>query len=280
MIDYAPDESWLITAEWMQPRGCEKYGSDNSLWLARVKFKVGKPSRGALCLTFDDRNFANWQRARPIFRKHGAHATFFVCGAIDAPALAAMRALRADGHSLGLHGQTHARATDLFKRLGEAGYFAAEVAPQLDAAHAHGIEIRNWGYPMSTRNERTDAALRRHFTRMRTGCCWRKGDLAANPMKKHDELFVPAAEACTREILYGTPVPSCAEGWLADVSGALERARDRDEVLVLYAHDITPDDAKKDPHNITLGQLEAILARAAELNLPVIGFDELDGLGR
>ena len=59
-----------------------------------------------------------------------------------------------------------------------------------------------------------------------------------------------------------------------------ERARDRDEVLVLYAHDITPDDAKKDPHNITLGQLEAILARAAELNLPVIGFDELDGLGR
>jgi hypothetical protein len=75
-------------------------------------------------------------------------------------------------------------------------------------------------------------------------------------------------------------VPSCAEGWLADVSGALERARERDEVLVLYAHDITPDDAKKDPHNITLGQLEAILVRAAELNLPVIGFDELDGLGR
>ena len=280
VIDYAPDEAWLITAEWMQPRGCEKYGSDNSLWLARVKFKVGKPTRGALCLTFDDRNFAGWQRARPVFKKHGAHATFFVCGAIDAPALAAMRTLRADGHSLGLHGQKHARATDLFKRLGAAGYFAAEIAPQLDAVHAGGVEIRNWAYPMSTRNEQTDAALRRHFTRMRTGCCWRKGDLAADPMKKHDELFVPAAEASTRELLYGTSVPSCAEGWLADVSGALERARDRDEVLVLYAHNITPDDAKKDPHNVTLGQLEAILARAAELNLPVIGFDELDGLGR
>ena len=133
---------------------------------------------------------------------------------------------------------------------------------------------------MSTRNEQTDAALRRHFTRMRTGCCWRKGDLAADPMKKHDELFVPAAEACTRELLYGTPVPSCAEGWLADVSGALERARERDEVLVLYAHDITPDDAKKDPHHITRGQLESILSCAAELEIPVIGFDELDGLGR
>lgn len=31
-------ESWLITAEWMQPIGCEKYGSDNSLWLAKVTF--------------------------------------------------------------------------------------------------------------------------------------------------------------------------------------------------------------------------------------------------
>jgi peptidoglycan/xylan/chitin deacetylase (PgdA/CDA1 family) len=278
VIDYAPDESWLITAEWMQPLGCEKYGSDNSLWLARVKFKVGKPTRGALCLTFDDRNFAGWQRARPVFKKHGAHATFFVCGSIDAPALAAMRTLRADGHSLGLHGQTHTRATDLFKRLGEAGYFATEVAPQLDAAHAHGIEVRNWGYPMSTRNEQTDAALRRHFTRMRTGCCWRKGDLSADPMKKHDELFVPAAEVSARELLYGTSVPSCAEGWLADVSGALERARERDEVLVLYAHDITSDDAKKDPHNITRGQLEEILSRAAALDIPVIGFDELDSI--
>ena len=31
------DGSWLVTAEWMQPIGCEKYGSDNSLWLVRAK---------------------------------------------------------------------------------------------------------------------------------------------------------------------------------------------------------------------------------------------------
>ena len=32
-------ESWLVTAEWMQPRGCERYGSDNSLWLVKIFFK-------------------------------------------------------------------------------------------------------------------------------------------------------------------------------------------------------------------------------------------------
>ena len=47
---------------------------------------------------------------------------------------------------------------------------------------------------------------------------------------------------------------------------------------MLYAHDITADDAKKDPHNITRGQLEEILTRAAALDIPVVGFDELDSI--
>lgn len=38
------NEAWLVTAEWMQSWGeklgiCEKYGSNNSFWLARVYFK-------------------------------------------------------------------------------------------------------------------------------------------------------------------------------------------------------------------------------------------------
>lgn len=28
--------SWLVTAEWMQPHGCERYGSDNSIWLVKT----------------------------------------------------------------------------------------------------------------------------------------------------------------------------------------------------------------------------------------------------
>ncbi len=39
----SPDESWLTTAEWMQPRGCEKYGSDNSIWVVRIRWD--RPNR-------------------------------------------------------------------------------------------------------------------------------------------------------------------------------------------------------------------------------------------
>ena len=33
-----PDETWIVVSEWMQPVGCEQYGSDNTIWLARLKW--------------------------------------------------------------------------------------------------------------------------------------------------------------------------------------------------------------------------------------------------
>lgn len=79
-------------------------------------------TRGALCLTFDDRNFDAWERSIPLFAKFGAHAAFFVCGPIDARAESCMRKLSAAGHSIGLHGFKHQKATDALARLGEEGY--------------------------------------------------------------------------------------------------------------------------------------------------------------
>jgi hypothetical protein len=33
------DETWVIAAEWMQPEGCEDYGSDNTIWIARIQWE-------------------------------------------------------------------------------------------------------------------------------------------------------------------------------------------------------------------------------------------------
>ena len=32
----SPNETWVTVAEWMQPVGCEKYGCDGSVWVARI----------------------------------------------------------------------------------------------------------------------------------------------------------------------------------------------------------------------------------------------------
>lgn len=39
VTDVSDKEAWITVGEWMQPEGCEKYGSDNSLWITRIFFE-------------------------------------------------------------------------------------------------------------------------------------------------------------------------------------------------------------------------------------------------
>jgi len=41
----SPKETWVTVAEWMQPRGCEKHGSDGSVYVARIRWK--RPNQSA-----------------------------------------------------------------------------------------------------------------------------------------------------------------------------------------------------------------------------------------
>jgi hypothetical protein len=43
VTDISPSETWVTVAEWMQPRGVEKYGSDGSVFVAKITWN--KPNR-------------------------------------------------------------------------------------------------------------------------------------------------------------------------------------------------------------------------------------------
>ena len=45
VTEVTEEESWIIAAEWMQPAGCEQYGSDNTVWAARVRWDRPNRSR-------------------------------------------------------------------------------------------------------------------------------------------------------------------------------------------------------------------------------------------
>jgi hypothetical protein len=38
VIDISPEETWVTVSEWMQPKGVEKYGSDGSVYAARIQW--------------------------------------------------------------------------------------------------------------------------------------------------------------------------------------------------------------------------------------------------
>jgi hypothetical protein len=43
VVDISPEETWVTVSEWMQPEGVEKYGSDGSVYVARIHW--AKPNR-------------------------------------------------------------------------------------------------------------------------------------------------------------------------------------------------------------------------------------------
>ena len=225
--------------------------------------------RGALCLTFDDRNFAAWERCLPLFEKYGAHATFFVCGPIDARAEACMKKLSAAGHSVGLHGFKHMRATDGLSRLGEEGYLRAEILPQITVCRDKGIPAKSFAYPMSARTPQTDALLLRHFNRLRAGY----GKIGDKTWGEARPPF-PRGEAGKNRVhigLCGTNPPEMP----GQIAAMLPSVAASNVVLTVYAHNIEAKGAKHDKHNIAEEDLEKILRAARECGVAVLGFDEL-----
>lgn len=45
VVHVTPHETWVTVAEWMQPIGCQRYGSDNSIYAARIQWN--RPNRYA-----------------------------------------------------------------------------------------------------------------------------------------------------------------------------------------------------------------------------------------
>ena len=223
----------------------------------------GALARGALCLTFDDRNFDAWEKNIPLFAKYGAHATFFVYGPIDARAEECLRSLSAAGHSIGLHGFGHRRAPELLDKLGEEGFVREEILPQLSVCRAKGLPVRSYAYPFSSRTPQTDALLLRHFGRLRAG--W-GGDSTPRTMDEVSGMRVLVGMCGT----HPDDVPK-------KIAAMMPMLAASNSVLVAYAHSIESDGDGHDNHHMKSADLEAILAAAKAAGVGIVGFDELPG---
>ena len=223
---------------------------------------AGACAGGALCLTFDDRNFDAWEKHLPLFRKYGAHATFFVCGPIDARAEACLKRLSAEGHSIGLHGLRHRKAPASVKSMGEEGYLRDEIQPQLEVCRAKGLPVKSFAYPYSSRNAGTDALLLKHFARLRSG--------------GRDVAPIPAAEASRRRVLTGLCATS-PQDVPERIAAMMQGLAASNAVLVAYAHSIEAEGQPHNIHNITAADLERILSAAKDAGVAILGFDELPG---
>lgn len=235
--------------------------------------------RGILVLSFDDRNFAEWERAIPVFGKYGAHATFFVSGEFDPSAVRTAKRLLAAGHTVGLHGQHHADAPALIAEKGANGFLASEIDTVRRQCQVAYIPVRTYAYPNCRRDAASDALLIGRFDRLRAGLGKirpydptgeRRKEL--KPLVTDDRVFFPVDELPTRRVLDALLVGEAYNTDIEDLVSCVRRAGERKEVFVLASHGISPSARHI---NMKLEWLERILEVAQESNVSVMGFDEI-----
>lgn len=206
---------------------------------------------GTVCFTFDDYGGADWLKADDLFRKFGAHVTFFVSGEITPDKLAVMRELRDRGHSVGLHSLHHRAVPDLPLER----YFDEELLPQMEACRAAGLAPRGFAYPFSRRDDDTDRMLFRHFDFLR---CGKSGTPAEPPPGKI--------------LLRGTGVGEKYGSASGVLCGMLEEAAREKRQINFYSHGISPGAKGVD---MPTELLTILLEKAYALGMAIVSAESL-----
>lgn len=239
---------------------------------AEEKADRPKLTEPGIVLTFDDTaNLEGWARRIPLFEKYGAKATFFLdkTDKINDRQKEAMKKLAAIGCEMASHGLRHQAGAKLLEEKGKEAYLNEEILPCIKALEELGHPQRTLGYAFSSRSAETDEALKPHFLHIRTG-----GGVCDRRFETKDPLFTPLDKARERYLVLGVRFDKTdVEGVTNFARPALERIKEKKEILLFYGHGIV--DTGASTYQTNADALEELLKQAKELGLKFYTFDEL-----
>jgi len=225
------------------------------------------PKHGIVCFTFDDGRYAEWLAQVELFKRYNAKATFFYNKKITREAAESMRILRQNGHSIGLHTVHHKDCINTDMQY----YFNQEIKPQLDAAEKYGIRnIRYFAYPNNRHTPESDRFLAKYFSRFRVGVkvAKPKGYWIAD----EDDVYISLSEISKTKALGGCGIGPYYNSTRENLEAALTKAAMENKLIVFFSHGIYPNATGV---HMSPELLEFLLKKASELQMQIVGFDQL-----
>lgn len=228
--------------------------------------------KSGVVLTFDDSGcLLDWSRQIPLFKKYNAKVTFFLSRPqeLKPNQIKAARMLRDAGHEIAAHGALHIRANQYTKEHGMLKYLQDEIEPADKAIKALGFTPTSFAYPMSSRTEHTDAALQKYYRHLRGG----QGLPEGKTLAQSNVFFTPLDKVASTFCLVGRGFDRADDSLLEQqIYPALERLTKKNEILVLYAHNITSESVGL---HVQPEMLEKVLKKASELGLSFYTYSDL-----
>ncbi|MFI4910167.1 MAG: polysaccharide deacetylase family protein [Sedimentisphaeraceae bacterium JB056] len=262
-------ESWVTVAEWMQNDNvgfgkpgiehCRKYGSDNSIFIAKIK----TGARPTVYLTFDDFFVKQWIEAMPIFEKYGAKATFCVTDydKYTSEQIAGLKKLKAAGHAIACHSLRHEKAVDYSRQYSLEKYFLDDVKPAIDMMNKDGFYPACFAYPNSQNDENTDRMLLEHFKYLRSGV----------PYSKADMIFYEPEDIEDGGSFYATGIDSNKKDITEeDIYTLLDKAVKENKSVILLGHNI---EVESKYHHTSPERLDNVLQYGTKIGLDFASLD-------
>lgn len=185
--------------------------------------------QAGICLSFDDRSIQEWYDLRHLLKRYHANVTFFVTqwDSLTQDEIAKLRELQLDGHEIGFHGALHVVSEYYIKDHSIDKYLNDEIAAGIRSMRESQFYPTSFAYPYSAKYWGTDSELLKYFYVIRSEKPLKEGG-------KPDELDEVYYDFKGQRLVYALSL----EGRLTtdQLSAALSRAKDKNEVLILYGH--------------------------------------------
>lgn len=222
-----------------------------------------------ICISFDDRTVREWYGIRDLLKEYDAKVTFFITqfDSLDSSEVTMLRELAMDGHEIGSHGALHVMSEKYIKENSYKRYLRDEIRSSISSMKEAGFEPLSFAYPYGSKYWFTDFLLLKDFRILRgvTGLN-RQKDLTLL-----DDIYFDFDDDRTVSAIGIDRGSGLTEIMIRQ---AMQRAADRNEVLLLYGH--CPANATEGAsYNFDVTLLEFILIEANENKLKFYKISEL-----
>lgn len=228
--------------------------------------KPKKINNGGIIFTFDDQYVTDWVNFRDMFNLYDIKATFFISRPqlLDSTEIAGLKTLQNDGHEIGCHSANHLNALDFEDSID--AYINSEVLPALNILEEHGFEITSFAFPFGKSTPEIDAAVSEYFTFVRKAT-YNYNDTT---LDMYDEIF---ATNESHNIVNAMGIDMGYNITLENIESGIQRAKERNEVLILFGHKIIDESINS---HITPEHLQDIFELCAEYEIKTMRIKDLE----
>ncbi len=221
---------------------------------------------GGVVFSFDDDHIEEWFTYKDLLKKYGIKATFCITRPhlLSEPELKKLRQLQLEGHEIACHSYDHVDATNYLDSLDT--YMDKQIHRARHILETNGFELESFAYPFGTSHPKIDSLLTNEFKYLRKAT-WNEKEQS---ISLYDEIYASRAH---HHIVNSMGIDVNYKIPLDDLEVGLLRAKNRNEVLILYAHKIND---KQTDYTISARYLEEAFRLCKKHDIKTIRLKDLD----